>query len=160
MELVHNDLAGPFPHPSLSKAKYVLTFIDDFSQYTFVYFLKQKSKVFEYFQEFKAFAEKQTGKFIKVLHTDNEGEYVNQRFEQFCISKGIDLQHTVPYSPQQNEVAERKNRSLKEMANSMIHSKSLASQYWAEAINCACYIQSRVPHQAVKRLTPFEAWTG
>ena len=140
MKLVHRGLGRPFPHPSFSKAKYVLTFIDDLSRHTFVYFLNQKFEVFEYFQDFKYFVEKQTRKFIKVLRIDNGGEYVNQRFEKFCILEGIDLQHTIPYSPQQNGVAERKNRSLKEMANSMIHSKSLAPQYWGKAINCAYYI--------------------
>ena len=160
LELVHSDLAGPFQHPSFSKARYVLTFIDDFSRYTWVYFLKQKSEVFEHFQDFKTFVEKQSGNIIKVLRTDNGGEYVNHRFEKFCTSEGIDLQHSVPYNPQQNGVAERKNRFLKEMANCMIHSRSLAPQYWAEAINCACYIQNRVPHQALKGITPFEAWSG
>ena len=71
LELLHSDFSGSFPHPSFSKAKYVLTFIDDLSQYTFLYFLKQRSRFFEYFQEFKVFAEKQIGNFIKVLRTDN-----------------------------------------------------------------------------------------
>lgn len=104
LELIHSDLVGPFPHPSFSRAKYILTFIDYLSRYTFVYFLKQKFEVFESFQELKSFAKKQSEKSIQVLHTDNRGECVNQMFERFCISEGIDLQHIVPYTPQQNGV--------------------------------------------------------
>jgi hypothetical protein len=71
LELVHNDLTGPFPHPSINNAKYVLTFIDDWSRYMWVYFLKQKYEVLEHFKEFKAYVEKQSRKMIKILHTNN-----------------------------------------------------------------------------------------
>ena len=64
------------------------------------------------------------------------------------------------YTPQQNGVAERKNRSLKEMATCMLQSKSLPQRLWDEAIKCVAYIQNRVPHKSVKGVTPFEAWTG
>ena len=90
-----------------------------------MHFLKQKLEVFDHFQDFKIFVEKKSGKAIKVLGTDNGGEYVNHQFERFCTSEGIDLHHSVPYNPHQNGVAKWKNRSLKEMANCMIHSRSL-----------------------------------
>lgn len=96
MELVHSDLVGPFSHASFSKAQYVLTFIDDIFRYTFVYFPKQKFDVFDSFLDFKAFVENQSGKSIKVLCMNNRGEYVYNRFEHFCVSEGIDLQHIVP----------------------------------------------------------------
>ena len=70
---------------------------------------------------FKALVEKQYGKSIKCLRTDNGGEYINNRFKHYCATEGIQLQHTVPYCPQQNGLAERKNHILKEMANCMIH---------------------------------------
>jgi hypothetical protein len=70
------------------------------------------------------------------------------------------LQHTVPYTPQQNGVVERKNRSLKEMASCMLHAKSLPQRLWAEALNCATYIQNISPHRSVKDKTPYEAWSG
>jgi hypothetical protein len=70
------------------------------------------------------------------------------------------LQHTVPYTLQQNGVVERKNRSLKEMASCMLHAKSLPQRLWAEALNCATYIQNRSPHRSVKDKTPYEAWSG
>jgi hypothetical protein len=73
--------------------------------------------------------------------------------------KGIQRQHTIPYTPQQNGVAKRKNCTLKEMANCMIQSKGLSLQYWAEAINCANYIVNRTPTKALKNITPEEGWT-
>jgi hypothetical protein len=69
------------------------------------------------------------------------------------------MQHTVPYTPQQNGVSERKNRTLKEMANCMIQSKGLSLKYWAEVINCANYIVNHTPTKALKNITPEEAWT-
>jgi transposase InsO family protein len=86
----------------------LLTFIDDYSRCTWVYFLKNKSEVFDNFLMFKALVEKQSGKSIKCLRTDNGREYVNHRFEDYCATEGIQLQHSVPYYPQQNGVAERK----------------------------------------------------
>jgi len=70
------------------------------------------------------------------------------------------LQYTVPYTPQQNGVVERKNRSLKEMASCMLHAKSLPHKLWAKELSCATYIQNRSPHRFVKDQTPFEAWSG
>jgi transposase InsO family protein len=87
------------------------------------FFLKLKSEVFECLIEFKALAENESRCKIKILHTDNGGDYVNKDVQQLCIDAGIQLQHTVPYTPHQNGVPERKNRSLKEIANCMLQSK-------------------------------------
>jgi transposase InsO family protein len=70
------------------------------------------------------------------------------------------LQHTIPYTPQQNGVVERKNRSLKEMAYCMLHANSLPKRLWAEEINCETYIQNIYPHRSIKDKTPYEAWRG
>jgi transposase InsO family protein len=102
--------------------------------------LKLKSEVFECLIEFKALAENEYGCKIKILHTDNEREYVKKDVKKLCIDAGIQIQHIVPYTPQQNGVVERKNGSLKEIENCMLQSKSLAPKLWAEAINCAAYI--------------------
>ena len=70
------------------------------------------------------------------------------------------MQHSIPYTPQQNGVAERKNRSLKEMVTCMMEDKNLPPKFHAEAINCASYIHNRLPHNHVGGMTPFEAWSG
>ena len=88
------------------------------------------------------------------------GEYVNHEIQNICHEVGIQLKHTVPYTPQQNGVVERKNRSLKEMASCMLHAKSLPQRIWVEALNCATYIQNKSPHRSVKDKTPYEAWSG
>jgi hypothetical protein len=160
LDLIHSDLMGPFPHPSISKARYMLIFVDDFSRFTWTFFLRKKSEVFQHLKYFKALVETQSGKKIKVLQTDNGGEYVNHEIQNICLEAGIQLQHTVPYTPQQNRVAEWKNRSLKEMASCMLHAKSLPQRLWVEALNCETYIQNISPHRSVKDKTPFEAWSG
>jgi hypothetical protein len=128
LELVHSDLMS-FPTHSFSGAKYALTFIDDFSRRSWVYFLKYKSEVFATFKTFKDFVEKQSSLSIKKLCTDNGGEYVNQAFKDFCREHGIQHQHFVPYTPQQNGIVERKNQTLKEMENYMIQSKNMAPSF-------------------------------
>eukprot|EP00253_Pinus_taeda_P020328 PITA_20328 len=121
---------------------------------------RNKSEVFEHFEDFKALVETQSERKIKALHTDNGGEYVNTALRNLCLQSNIQLQYTVPHTPQQNRVAERKNRSLKEMASCMLHAKSLPHKLWAEALNCANYVQNRSPHRSIKNQTPFEAWSG
>ena len=115
LQLVHSDLCGPLPSASFSGCKYFLTFIDDFSRRTWVYFLKLKSEVFDMFLAYKALVEKKSGHHLQKLRTNNGGEYVNNKFTTYCTAQGIQMKHTVPYTPQQNGVAERKNRTLKEI---------------------------------------------
>lgn len=160
LEIVHSDLLEPFPNPSMSQDKYVLLFTDDCMRFTWVYFLKQKYEVFSHLKVFKAHVEKQYGKMIKILRTNNGGEFVNKDIQHLCDEAGIEFQHTIPYTPQQNGVAERKNRSLKEMANFMLHARSFPPRLWDKEINYACYIRSISPHKYVKGKNPFEAWSG
>jgi hypothetical protein len=159
LQLVHSDLCGPLSSPYFSGCKYFLTFIDDFSKRTWVYFLKLKSEDFEKFLAYKALVENKYGHQIQKLRRDNGGEYVNNNFTSYCTTQGIEMQHIVPYTPQQNGVAEGNNCTLKEMANCMIQSKGLSLKYWAEAINCANYIVNHTPTKALKNITPEEAWT-
>jgi hypothetical protein len=160
LDLIHSDLVGPFPHSSINKARYVLIFVDDFSCFIWIFFLRKKSKVFRQLKDFKSFFETQSGKKIKILRTDNGGEYVNHEIQYICHEAGIYLQCTVPYNPQQNRVAEPKNISLKEMAYCMLHAKSLPQRLWDESVNCATYIKNRSPHISVKDKTPYEDWSG
>jgi hypothetical protein len=85
---------------------------------------------------------------------------VNHKIHNLCHEAGIQLQHTVPYTSQQNGVVEQKNRSLKEMASCMLHAKSLPQRLWAKALNYATYIQNKSPHRSVKDKNPYEAWSG
>eukprot|EP00253_Pinus_taeda_P002234 PITA_02234 len=127
---------------------------------TWVYFLKNKSEVFEKFRNFKALVENQSGLHIKVLRTDRGGEYISKEFLRFCRENGIHKQFTARYTPQQNGVAKRKNRTIMDMARSMLKAKHLPNDYWAEAVNCAAYILNRCPTKAVMNKVPEEAWSG
>ena len=139
--------------------KYFLTFIDDSSRRTWVYFLKLKSEVFNMFLAYKALVEKKSRNQIIKLRSDNRGEYVNNKFNTFCTEQGIQQHHTVPYTPQQNGVVEGKNRTLKEMVDCMIQSKGLSLQYWAEAINCTNYIVNPTPTKVLQGITLKETWS-
>ena len=99
LELVHSDVFGLVKVPSLGKSVYYVSLIDDFSRNTWIHFLKKKSEVFDKFKEFKALVENQTDKKIKVLRTDNGGEFCSKEFEEFCKKCGIAWQKTTPYSP-------------------------------------------------------------
>lgn len=86
-----------------------------------MYFLKQNTQVYEKFQEFKALVETQTGKNIKVLRNDNGKEFINQRMNKFLKLNGLQHQLTLEYTPEQNDVAERANRSICEKTTSMLN---------------------------------------
>jgi len=160
LELIHTDVCGPMRTPSHHNNRYFILFIDDFSRMTWVYFLKAKSEVFGIFKKFKALVEKQSGKQIKVLRTDRGKEYTSREFDKFCEDEGIERQLTVAYTPQQNGVSERKNRTVMEMARSMLKEKGMPNTFWAEAVYTAVYILNRCPTKAVKDKTPIEAWSG
>lgn len=122
LDLIHSDICGPMRTTSLGGYKYFALFIDDFSRKFFVHFLKNKSDIFSEFKIFKYRVERETDRKIKILRTDNGGEYINGEFDRFLESEGIRRHLTVPYTPQQNGVAERANRTLVEMYVAIIKS--------------------------------------
>ena len=107
LEIVLSDLCGPLPFASFSGFKYFLTFIDDYSRCTWFYFLTLKSEVFNMFLAYKALVEKQSSHQILKIKSNNGGEYVNNKFTTFYTEQRIQQQHTVPYTPQKNGVAEK-----------------------------------------------------
>jgi transposase InsO family protein len=160
LDLIHSDVCGPMSVASVQGASYYVTFIDDFSRKTWIFFMKTKDEVFSRFREFKAQVENQTGKKIKVLRSDNGGEYTSNDFKDFCKEAGIKRELTVSYNPQQNGVAERKNRSIISSAKAMIHDQGLPMFLWAEACNTTVYLQNMSPHRILGDKTPEEAFTG
>ena len=156
LDLIHSDIKGKTT-PTHTGFQYFITFIDDYSQYTIIYLLKLKSQAFS---KFKAFAENQLGRHIKVLRTDNGGEYISEEFRTFCIEHGIERQYTTPFTPEQNGVSERKNRTLFNAILSMLHRSQFSIAYWGEAILTATYLQNRLPTKALNNVTPYELWKG
>jgi transposase InsO family protein len=160
LDLVHSDVCGPMSSPLLSGCLYYVIFIDDYSRKCWIYFLKAKSDTFDKFKEYKAFIEKQIVKHIRILRTNNGGEFESLQFEDFCKSAGIKRQLTVPYNPQQNGVVERKNRTICEAAKAMMFDQDLPNSLWAEASSTAVYILNRCPHAILKDKTPEEVFSG
>ena len=126
--------------PSLNGFLYYVIFIDDYSRKCWIYFIKAKSETFYKFKEFKVLIENQSGKQIKMLRTNNGGEYESHSFEDLCKESGIKTQLTVPYNPQQNGIAERKNRTICEAAKAMMFDQDLPNFLWAEATRNAVYM--------------------
>ena len=135
--MVHMVLVGPF---AFRQGRYILTFVDDFSRYTWVYFLHDKNEVLDKFLAFKTHVEKKSRKAIKVLRMDNGIMYVNRRLKDFCRHEGIDLQTPAAFSSHKTDIAALRIRTLKSMASCMIQAKSLDPSLEVEAISSATHI--------------------
>ena len=158
LELVHSDVCGPMQTLSHGGKKYFVSFTDDFTRYSAVYFITHKSEVLEKFKEFEAEVTMETDLKIKAIRTDNGGEYVSDNFKRFLKQKGIRHEPTIPYTPQQNGIAERLNRTLVESAGAMLIHSGLPKTFWAEAIATASYIRNRVMTSSLGSKSPFEMW--
>lgn len=153
LELIHSDICGPMSVASFGGSRYFATFVDDFSRYVHVYTLKQKSELPLVFHDFVVMVQKQmsssgsdNGHYqVKRIRSDNAQEYVGKGFQTVCKKFGIIHELSAPYTPEQNGVAERMNRTLVELARSMLYSMNMPTAFWAEAIHTAAYIRNRVP---------------
>ena len=133
-------------------------FIDDFSRFTTVYIIKHKSEVLDKFKEFVEMAENITGSRIKHLRSDNESEYVSKEFTQYCKSRGIKKDDTIPYKPQKNGVSECMNRTIMETVRCMLHYADLPLNLLAEAVTTGVFLRNRSPTSYLKEITPYECW--
>ncbi|MCO5609606.1 hypothetical protein L7F22_063836 [Adiantum nelumboides] len=158
LQLVHSDVCGPMRMPSVGNSLYFVTFIDDFFRFCWVYPLKAKLDVFAIFQHYVSMVENETCCKVQTLRINRGGEYMSGAFKDFLGKKGIKHQCTMPYTPQQNGVAERKNRSLMEMARCMLKAKSLPHKLWMEAVACAAHVLNRCTTRVLKTITPYESW--
>ncbi|KAA0036921.1 ty1-copia retrotransposon protein [Cucumis melo var. makuwa] len=159
LELIHSDLADFRTTASRGGKNYYVSFVDDYSRFTKIYLIKTKNEAVSMFVKFKVESENQLGKRIKRLRSDRGGEYSDKTLKEFCESNGIIHEFTAPYSPQQNGIAERKNRTIKEMMNAMLLSSGLSDNMWGEAVLSACFILNRIPHKRLDK-TPYELWKG
>jgi len=160
LERVHSDLLGPFPIPSLIGSRYIMTLIDDASRYAFVHFLEHKSDTFQAFTSFKTSVEQLIGQPIKIFRSDGGGEFVSHEMRDFLSRNGIRHELTTPYTPQQNGVAERFNRTLQETIRALMLSTGIPQNLWAEIAATATYLRNRLPSQANQGSTPYELWRG
>ncbi|GKC05576.1 retrovirus-related pol polyprotein from transposon TNT 1-94 [Tanacetum coccineum] len=162
--LIHTDVCGPFRIVSRQGASYFVTFTDDFSRYGYVYLLKHKHEVFETFKVFQKEVENQLGKkkrtpFFKLTTFNRRGEYMSQEFLDHLKEHGIIAHRTPPYTPQNNGVSERRNRTLLDMVRSMMSQTTLPKSFWDYALETAARILNMVPTKKVDK-TPYEIWHG
>jgi transposase InsO family protein len=142
LELIHSYVCGPMPSSPMSGYVYYVSFTDDYSHKTWLYFLKSKDEVFSKFKEFKALIENLSERKIKILRSDNGGEYTSKEFMSFCKYVRIKRELTTPYNPQQNSVAKRKNRTIMEVVKTMIHDQDLPMCLLEEAAMTVVYVQN------------------
>ncbi|GJU04566.1 putative ribonuclease H-like domain-containing protein [Tanacetum coccineum] len=160
LQMLHMDLFSPTFVKSLMKKMYCLVVTDDFSRFSWVFFLATKDETSEILKTFITSIENIIDLRVKVIRCDNGTEFKNRVMNQFCEIKGIKREFSVARTPQQNGVAERKNRTLIEAARTMLADLKLPTTFWAEAVNTACYVQNRVLVIKPHNKTPYELFLG
>ncbi|GKE13135.1 putative ribonuclease H-like domain-containing protein [Tanacetum coccineum] len=154
------DLFGPTSVRSLNHKTYCLVITDDFSRFSWVFFLRTKDETSGILKDFIRQIENQLNQKVKTIRCDNGTEFKNKDVIEFCGSKGIKREYSNARTPQQNGVAERKNRTLIEAARTMLADSFLPNTFWAEAVSTACYVLNRVLVTKPHNKTPYELITG
>lgn len=158
LERIYMDVWGPSPVPSVGGDNYFLSIIDHYSRKAFIYVIKKKSEVFDYFKIFMNEVERQRDSKIKIIRTDNGMEFCHKEFEKFLQDKGIKVERTSTYTPEQNGVAERFNRTAVEGVRSILQDSGLEARFWAEALYNFVHVKNRSMHKQLSDLTPEEKW--
>ncbi|WVZ80528.1 hypothetical protein U9M48_027997 [Paspalum notatum var. saurae] len=159
-ELLHMDIVGPARVASVNGKWYVLVVVDDFSRFSWVFFMEFKDEAFGFVRDLVLRLRNDSHKAMRAIRSDNGGEFRNSRFENFCRDLGLEHQFSSPYTPPQNGVVERKNRTLVEMARTILDEHRTPRRFWAEAVNTACYIANRIFLRAFLGKTSYELRFG
>jgi hypothetical protein len=158
--IMHADLCGPMECASLSGAKYFLCITCDFSTYRMVYFLKEKSETSSKVEEVLKLVENHCGQQMKIFQCDGGTEFDNSTMQKLMSLNGVKLVVTNPYTPQQNGCAERSNRTITEMARTLLLAKNLPKFLWAEAVNTVVYTLNHTGPSFIEGKTPLELFVG
>nr|GEY89637.1 hypothetical protein [Tanacetum cinerariifolium] len=157
---LHMDLFGPTFVKSLGKKSYCLVITDDYSRFSWVFFLATKDETIPVLKTFMIVLENLLSLKVKIIRCDNGTEFKNSDLNQFCGLKGIKREFSVPRTPQQNGIAERKNRTLIEAARTLLADSLLPFPFWTKAVNTACYVQNRVLVTKPHNKKPYELLHG
>ncbi|KAK1669006.1 hypothetical protein QYE76_057165 [Lolium multiflorum] len=160
LELLHLDLFGPSHYDTLGGSKYGLVIVDDYSRYSWVFLLKSKDETHREFITFAKKAQRMYESEIKAIRTDNGTEFKNYTMQEFVDDEGIKHEFSAPYTPQQNGVVERKNRTIIEMARTMLSEFNSPHNFWGEAISTAVHYSNRLFLRPLHNKTPYELLTG
>jgi hypothetical protein len=159
-ELLYMDLFGLIAYISISGSKYCLVIMDDYSRFTWVFFLQEKSQTQETLKKFLRWAQNEFVLRIKKIRSDNRTEFKNSQIEGFLEEEGLKHEFSSPYTPQQNGVVERNNRTLLDMARTILDKYKTPDRFWVEAINIACYSINRLYLHRILKKTSYELLTG
>ncbi|GJX24978.1 retrovirus-related pol polyprotein from transposon TNT 1-94 [Tanacetum coccineum] len=154
--MLHMDLFGPTFVSSLMHKKYCLVVTDDYSRFTWVFFLTTKDETSEILKNFIKEIENLVDKKVKIIRSDNGTEFKNKVLDDLCREKGIKREYSVARTPQQNGVTKRRNRTLIEATRTMLADSKLPTTFWAEAVSTACYVQNRILVVMPHNKTPYE----
>ncbi|XP_066323768.1 uncharacterized protein [Miscanthus floridulus] len=160
LELLHIDLCGPITPETAGGNKYFMLIVDDCTSWMTVSVLKTKDQASDAFAKFKAEAKNSLGHKVKCVRSDRGGEFLVAVFKDICEQAGIMRQLIAPYSPQQHGVVERRNRTVMEMARSLMKSINVPGMFWGEAVRHSVHLLNRLPTKPMGCRTPFEAWNG
>lgn len=158
LDLVHTDVCSMYER-SIGGALHFVTLIDDHSRKVWLHLLKSKDQVLDAFKEFHALVERETGRKIKYVRSDNRGEYRGP-FEAYCKKYGIRLEKTPPKTPQLNGLAERMNRTIEERVRCVLSHAKLPKSLCEEAITTMVDIVNLTPSVPLDGAIPEEFWTG
>ena len=142
LDLVHSDLWGPTPVRSIDRTCYVLTFTDDKSWWLWVHFLKSKAEAFQVFVERLTYVERETGKVFCTIQTDNGGEYLLKLWDKFLKGQGIRHELTSPYTPEQNGISKRQNRTIFDHVRTILINSSLPLFLLPKAVKYIAYTKN------------------
>lgn len=156
LQRVHSDVCGPMEEATHGGSKYFVSFVDGFSRMASVYLIKTKDEVYDKFVQYKSLMENTTGEHIQAIRCDNGGEYCNNLFETYCKKNGIRMERTTSYSSQQNGLAERYNRTIMNMARTMLVAAQLEKPYWGEAVVTSAFIKNRLACKSLQWRSPYE----
>lgn len=154
--LVHSDVWGPSPVNTMSGNKYYVLFVDDFSRMTWLYLFKRKDEVAGIFKLFHKMVLTQFNREIKIFRSDNGGEFVNNTLKEYFASHGVVHETSCVGTPQQNGVAERKNRHILETARSLLFENNVPKKFWEHAITTSIYLINRMPSKKLNFQTPLQ----
>jgi transposase InsO family protein len=158
--LFHMDIVGPSGVRSVGDKWYALVIVDDYSHYSWVFFLESKDEVFEHFRSLALRLNNEHPNCLKAIRSDTGTEFMNASFNQFCLEHGVDQQFSAPHVLQKNGAVKHKNHTLVEMDRTMLDEHRTPTRFWYEAINVACYISNRIFLCSLLNLTSFEIRFG
>lgn len=156
LELLHIDLCGLTRSKGFQGEQYFMLFTDDYTIMTWMCLLNKKSKAFGHFKRFKERIENESDMKIKCLRSDNGGEFTSNQFNDYCHEHGIRRQFSATRTPQQNGVAERKNRTALEMARTMLKEAGISDRFWLQAVHTTVHTLNRALLRNNTDKTPYE----